>query len=528
MNVTTLTSSNPPAATGTPPVLCPFRPPVKPVLDNDPTKSAAQPPAGPGAFSDEGPASLLGRAFPHRVGDLRYEPIGEAVVQANAEGARYVLTWEKDSGGDEAGGRKETEEVFVKRVDAAKYGHKKWADLRRTLVYARTECRFYAEILPLLRSRFGTIPGGYDAGSRTGSGADECEAAADLVAALAPRCHLAECDLSGLIGDGESATDTSAGREVGDASPDPTPGRGGSLVLASLGGASSGYYQGSPLTRDEAALCLEAVARLHAAAWEDATVLSAASRRLSDRGGCWHLRIRNPKELAGAANAWEGFRERFRRFDPDLFDMPGVRDLGRRVATSAERVSDELSPLPDGPYATLIHGDYKAMNVFLPRRRSSSPDEEEGRRRGAVMIDYASTGVGLGMSDVAMLLTNALRSEDLENGGEQGLLDGYLDALHRARECIAMAAAASRGDAGDPVEVRPYPREQALRHYRLATIDYFRFILGRFYVTATPETFEKHRDSKNRTLVNRDVRAMLAFVRRVENYLSEFDASISL
>jgi hypothetical protein len=37
----------------------------------------------------------------------------------------------------------------------------------------------------------------------------------------------------------------------------------------------------------------------------------------------------------------------------------------------------------------------------------------------ALLVNYASTGVGLGMSDVAMHLHHAVLPEDLANGGEE-------------------------------------------------------------------------------------------------------------
>ena len=40
-----------------------------------------------------------------------------------------------------------------------------------------------------------------------------------------------------------------------------------------------------------------------------------------------------------------------------------------------------------------------------------------------------------------------------------------------------------------------YTKEIAMRHYRLACIDYFRFILGRFWGKANPESFEKKKHS---------------------------------
>ena len=63
--------------------------------------------------------------------------------------------------------------------------------------------------------------------------------------------------------------------------------------------------------------------------------------------------------------------------------------------------SDEVTVQPDDRYATLVHGDFKAMNVMLPM------DESDGAT-APMLIDFASTGVGLGMCDVAMLLAHSV------------------------------------------------------------------------------------------------------------------------
>lgn len=424
----------------------------------------------PGGDGEDPLLPLVRRAFPSLQVES-YDVLGR-VKQANAEGARLLVRFVSNDGEDSSA------ELFVKRVDAAHYAPTKkgWADLRRTLVYARTEFRFYAEFLPLL--------GG----------------SSDAMNGLAPKCHLAECDLAGLIGDDESATDVKHGRAEGSS----YEGRGGALVLESVDPAK--YYQRSPLNMTEASKCLAAVAKLHASAWENETVLKLAADRLSENGGSYHLHIRNPKELENMESSWDKFRENFRHLCPVL-DRPSVATLGRRMKDMAEFVCDALSPKVRDKYATVVHGDYKAMNVFLPKDGVGSGD--------AVMIDFASAGVGMGMSDVAMHVVHAVRPEDLADGGEEALVDGYLDALHSA--LVASATADSTA------VVEHYPRDIAYRHYRLALVDYFRFILGRFYGSSTPEQFEKKKDLENRTLVNRNLEAAVAFVDRVDRYLSEFE-----
>ena len=67
-----------------------------------------------------------------------------------------------------------------------------------------------------------------------------------------------------------------------------------------------------------------------------------------------------------------------------------------------------------------------------------------------MLIDFASTGVGLGMSDVAMLLAHSVHPVTLAEGGLERLLTGYVDAL------------ADKG-------VKGYDEQTARRHFHLAT-----------------------------------------------------------
>jgi Ser/Thr protein kinase RdoA (MazF antagonist) len=195
--------------------------------------------------------------------------------------------------------------------------------------------------------------------------------------------------LEGLIPEQDRASDAAGHAELpsGADNDGSMDGRGGWLVLDAV---SEGYHQDSPLSPQEAARCLSAVAKLHAAAWEDPEILGPADEQLSL--GSYHLKMRNPKELQNMEQSWEHFVTQFQDQAPELFKKDIVRNLGSRMKEMAEYISDQLTPSPIDPYATLVHGDYKAMNVFLPK----DPSEE------AVMIDFASTGVGLAMSDVAM------------------------------------------------------------------------------------------------------------------------------
>lgn len=126
------------------------------------------------------------------------------------------------------------------------------------------------------------------------------------------------------------------------------------------------------------------------------------------------------------------------------------------------------------------------------------------------MIDFSCVGIGYGLSDVAMHIVHAVMPSDLENGQEEYLVEQYILSLEHAIN-------QHRDDNWT------FPRDVAWRHYQLACIDYLRFIMGRFWKNATPESFEQKKYSKNTTLINRDVKAAMTFIEKVDRYLAVFE-----
>lgn len=304
-----------------------------------------------------------------------------------------------------------------------------------------------------------------------------------------PKAYYADYDFDGWIGEDEHATQPANESIDKDALPDPLS-KGGWLVLECI--TESTHMQDSPLSVEQARQCLTAAAGLHASAWEDETLLRRASEELSR--AAFNLKMRNPKELAGIEEAWENFCANFRTdLEASGLWTERVQRLGSRIKKVAHHVSEQLSPSPADRYATCIHGDYKAMNVMMGIETVTP----------TIMIDMASASTGLGMCDVAMHIHHAVEPRDLDDGGEERLVEHYLDTL--------------RGWGRD------YPREVAWRHYRLAVVDYARFFVGRMWKTATPETMDQKRDNRNIANINRSVPSAMRFVRVVERYLTEIE-----
>jgi hypothetical protein len=99
-----------------------------------------------------------------------------------------------------------------------------------------------------------------------------------------------------------------------------------------------------------------------------------------------------------------------------------------------------------------------------------------------LLVDYASTGVGLGMSDVAMHLHHAVLPEDLANGGEEALVKYYWKSLQDLL------------NQQHPAENYQYSYDEAWRiiDNRSSTT----FLFSSLWKTATPESMQLKADSR--------------------------------
>lgn len=435
------------------------------------------------------------------------------IVQGSAEGfiveAKVVDDDNNGKDDERMTSTTSTRNLFIKYVDVQKYSHKPWADLRRTCHYLRTEVRFYNEILPLLRDTFrqNSEKSSTDAGNNNNIVIDDWN--------ISPKVYVAEYNLEGLMDENESTSATAATTtEVTNTDPQydkndqsVLEGKFGIIIMDDVNKVH-GCFQKSPLERNIAISSVIGLAKFHATAFQNEKILHTLSERLCAYGGSYHLRNRNPKELQNMVTAWERFMK-----DMDgvpgvpngFFDEPSKRALGQRLVDSAEYISKELSPKPASPYATIVHGDYKAMNVFFCEKgKGGNNNNNDEVEYSSILIDFASTGVGLGMSDLAMHVAHAILPYDLDSGIEEVLMEKYYDALQHAL----------------PENTKGlYSKEQALRHYGFATIDYFRFILGKQWNGATIQTFEKRNEDTNFAMVNRSVEAAIKFIERTDKYL---------
>ena len=196
------------------------------------------------------------------------------------------------------------------------------------------------------------------------------------------------------------------------------------LVLEDLCGLEPAD-QLAGLTPEQADLAVDAIAGLHAWAWEDEPLLARLAPSFPP--------LRNDATLAlypGYFDAgWASYLSRLER-------EPGeeLQVVARRWASDLPSFLDDLA----AP-ATLCHGDYRADNLFFG----------SGTGGGSVaVVDFQLVHQGCGMSDVAYLVAQSIVGASAAD--HERLVRRYCDAL------------AAHGVT--------YPWDDAWRRYRIAVV----------------------------------------------------------
>ena len=261
------------------------------------------------------------------------------------------------------------------------------------------------------------------------------------------------------------------------------------------------YIQQSPLNMQQASQSLRLLAGFHAAAWEDRGLLQEASKKLHAQGCYWALSRRGEAEMQKLQQNWAAYLRAFEPHAPDLLSQPGIRNLGQRLESIAPWAAAELQASPNDAFATLVHGDYKAMNLFLPV-------DEAG---DLLLIDFQWTGVGFGMADVAMHLSHSVVTDALLSH-EEDMVRMYHSLLIDSLKTRGAAAAA-----------KAYTLETALHYYKVAFLDYARMVMSCFFHNASPEAFRARGDNPNVGFVYRNVEASLQYIQMIDRHLTSME-----
>ena len=114
------------------------------------------------------------------------------------------------------------------------------------------------------------------------------------------------------------------------------------------------------------------------------------------------------------------FSEGWEKIQAEIEVAPSIAAVAPRWIAGLEARVQQLA----GPPSTLLHGDFRADNIFF---------DPDGR---VVLLDFQLTGVGSGPVDLAYFVTQSLAPE-MAGQHERGLFDRYIEGL-RAGEVPAV------------------------------------------------------------------------------------------
>ena len=232
------------------------------------------------------------------------------------------------------------------------------------------------------------------------------------------------------------------------------------------------------LSTSQTKAALRWLATFHGLFWEEASANKKSctwTRDLWDRGGHWtakypagkkteDIKIAKTGQLFSQTVCWLESKH------PEVVSLE-IKGLGKRLEAAADPIADYLNVLSNGPLRTLIHGDYKAANMFLAGNGIDKEDQEGGGAGQVAVLDFQFAGIGVGAEDVAYLLFPDAKGNYFDT--EEELLECY----HEELICQLMAQSK-----GGPSSL-PFRTFRAL--YALSQLDLLRHLLGRGWVGST-------------------------------------------
>ncbi|KAL7682367.1 putative inositol monophosphatase, ecdysteroid kinase, protein kinase-like domain superfamily [Plasmopara halstedii] len=276
------------------------------------------------------------------------------------------------------------------------------------------------------------------------------------------------------------------------------------LLLECLGTEST--VPSSPSVHYEAADCLELddtrqalkyLAHLHASAWGQDEFLAKIRTALWPHACWWTLPKRGEMELAQCIDVWARMLNSWQqvfRTDATLSATNALSTIGERMIQHAVYISSNLH---DASLTTLVHGDFKSANLFF-----------ESQSRQVIAFDWQWTGLGLGVLDVANLLNTSVSISLLDTDDkEREVLQFYYESLH---EKLGTTHFHLR-------EKYPFPAFE--RHYMLATLEYARILISKFWKDLTPQKCEAMAHKTNCGLGYRSIPHVVRMVRKLHQGL---------
>lgn len=205
------------------------------------------------------------------------------------------------------------------------------------------------------------------------------------------------------------------------------------------------------LSKNQAVCALQWIAKFHALFWSEC---SSFKRDLWDRGAFW---TRTNVGTEGIAATWIRTMRFLEQKHPEYVTC-NTKGLGRRIENVGAAISRLLAKQSAGlQYGTLIHGDFKAANLFFQKDATSASS--------VAAVDFQFAGCGLCVEDVAYLLYPDARGNHFDF--EEELLKVYHEEL-----ILQLMTFQKGGPSTMPFDVFE-------RYYELARLDMTRYWLSK-------------------------------------------------
>ena len=220
------------------------------------------------------------------------------------------------------------------------------------------------------------------------------------------------------------------------------------------------------------------LASFHARFWGEATSTSSWRRHLWHRGGFWTVKNRTDTthnlqdgvKVAGLAQQWSQ-TARFLEIKHPSVVTAHTKGLGKRLEAASGPIADFLTHQCTSKtlsLGTLIHGDYKAANMFLADNNKEEDDNDDHNDNdedasSVAVLDFQFAGLGLGAEDVAYILFPDARGHYFDSEAE--LLLVYHEEL------VSQLILQQKGGPST------LSLEAFRGHYELSRIDFVRYLL---------------------------------------------------
>jgi len=215
------------------------------------------------------------------------------------------------------------------------------------------------------------------------------------------------------------------------------------------------------------------------------------------------LERRPAGEVDKLSRTLESFAEAFASVEP-YFATEGARRIGSRLQAVARDVAWQLRPAghPAGGGAQLItmtHGDFMHSNIFLRKMPADEAPE-------AAVIDWQWGGPGVAAVDIFFLCAQSLADETIADY-QVNVLQSYHEEL--------VTALGGKKDA--------YPYEQLYREFKLASLNFLRWLTGARLEGFTPAKMQAAAATAdmNRGMVRKSMPRMVWLWQLTEQFLRD-------